>query len=880
MKIQISLALGIVLLMLLSESTVAQAYRNAIDPDNYKGDFRELSRQIDMFYDSATGSNKGGFKQWKRMEWFAIHHLDENGKLANIPENNMNGIAQSNKLSATNSRMSHTGDWVNLGHSSTPGTMAQQGRVNTVAFDPVNSSIVYAGAAGGGIWKSFNNGQTWTNLTVDLPILGISDIVVAPAPNNNIVYALTGDVVFANIYLHYSIGIIKSYDGGITWVRTNLTSTVDQQLGGNKLLMSPANQNVLLTASTDGIYRTMNGGDTWTQIVSGANVNDMEYKPNDPNTLYFTAIGVDSLYTMNLTTQVLSVTMINTTTPCDRMMVEVTPDNSNVVYVLAGPGYVSGGMNLFNGLFKSSNSGASFSMISNACVNNGDLFNSARSISFYANTILVDPNEENTVIAGGLNLFRSTDGGINLQQVTSNSIHSDQHNLKRNPLNGDLWLCNDGGVYRSTDNGNTWNDRSDGLVITEYYRISGTGYLDDLVLCGSQDNGHFLIDASGNFQSVLGGDGMDNYFNSFDNTIAYACQQNGGLKKSLNYGLSFGNSSLPNSGNANFYPWITPIVQHPPQYIPPFWINTDVIYVYSLNGIMRSTDGFSWTNIGPTGNGQVLNSLCPSMAIGAAADGSTNLYISNGNSFWVCFNPLDNTPTWNLFSVPINNNTYISAMAVNPAVRTEIWITISGYLDGTKVFRSQNSGVTWSNLSLSLPNTPVYSIVFANNANSPSGAVYVGTEIGVFYTDDGIPDWVPFSNGLPHVPVTDMSMNYFTGELKCATYGRGIWESDVYQVCPSLVLLDYDINQGQYSYESSGLLQANHFISGGLGTNVHMKAANKVKLVNGFRADANTYVRVSIGACGSGVIELTDDDTRSASMTESIKVKALKADGH
>lgn len=127
MKIQISLALGIVLLMLLSESTVAQAYRNAIDPDNYKGDFRELSRQIDMFYDSATGSNKGGFKQWKRMEWFAIHHLDENGKLANIPENNMNGIAQSNKLSAINSRMSHTGDWVNLGHSSTPGTMAQQG---------------------------------------------------------------------------------------------------------------------------------------------------------------------------------------------------------------------------------------------------------------------------------------------------------------------------------------------------------------------------------------------------------------------------------------------------------------------------------------------------------------------------------------------------------------------------------------------------------------------------------------------------------------------------------------------------------------------------------------------------------------------------------
>ncbi len=880
MRIQRRLATGIIALMLFSDFALAQPYLKAIKQEIHEGNFLQLANKIDMFYDTATGSNIGGYKQWKRMEWFAIHHLDEKGQLRNIPVKNMDGIAEMNQLSPGDNRMSPTGEWVNLGHSSTPGSTAQQGRVNTVAFDPVNSSIVYAGAAGGGIWKSFNSGGSWTNLTIDLPILGIADIVVAPAPNNNIVYALTGDVVLANVYFHNSIGVIKSYDGGITWARTTQMSTLDQQLGGNKLMINPANQNEVLTALSDGIYRTTNGGNTWTQIVSGANVNDMEYKPGDPNTLYFTAIGVDSLYIMNMITLTFSVTMINTTTPCDRMVIEVTPDNPNAVYLLAGPGYVSGGMNLFNGLFKSSDSGASFVMMSNACMNNGDLFNSARSISFYANTMIIDPNEENNVIVGGLNLFRSTDGGINLSQITSNSIHSDQHNLKRNPLNGELWLCNDGGVYRSTDNGITWNDRSDGLTINEYYRISGTGYLDDLVLCGSQDNGHFLIDASGNFQSVLGGDGMDNYFNSFDNTIAYACQQNGGLKKSLNYGVSFGNSSLPNSGNANFYPWITPIVQHPPQYIPPFWINTDVIYVYSLNGIMRSTDGVYWTNIGPTGNGQVQNSKCPSMAVCSASDGTTNLYISNGNSFWVCFNPLDAVPTWNLFSVPIDVNTYISAMAVNPANRTEIWITISGYIGGTKVFRSQNSGLTWSNLSLSLPNTPVYSIVFANNTNSPSGAVYVGTEIGVFYTDDNIPDWVPFSNGLPHVPVTDLIVNYFLGELKAATYGRGIWASDLYQTCPSLVLLDFDINQGQYNFESSSLINANHFITGGLGTNVHLKAANQVKLVNGFRAYADTRVKITIGACGSGVVNLTGDPATFNEIAQSVKVKALKKESN
>ncbi len=429
MRMYIRLTMGAILWTILSEYSIGQAYLKSVNPDDYKGNFPGLARQIDMFYDTAKGNNIGGYKQWKRTEWFAMHHLDEKGGPGNIPTQNSDGIAQMKQLASANNRMSPTGEWVNLGHESTPGVTAQQGRVNTVAFDPANSDIIYAGAAGGGIWKSYDNGLSWTNLTVDLPILGIADIVVAPAPNNNIVYALTGDVVSANVYIHQSIGVIKSYDGGITWARTNLTSTLDEQLGGNKLLMNTTNQNDLVTAASDGIYRTLNGGATWTQIVTGANVNDMEYKPNDPNTLYFTALGVDSLYIMDMTTQTFTTTIINTTTASDRMTIGVTADNPNAVYLLAGPGYVSSGMNLFNGLFYSGDSGASFIMRSNGCANNGDLFNSARNISWYANTLLVDPNDENIVMVGGLNLFRSTDGGVNLVQVTSTAIHADQHNL-------------------------------------------------------------------------------------------------------------------------------------------------------------------------------------------------------------------------------------------------------------------------------------------------------------------------------------------------------------------------------------------------------------------------------------------------------------------
>ncbi|MEO5581873.1 MAG: hypothetical protein ABIR66_04230, partial [Saprospiraceae bacterium] len=418
---------------------------------------------------------------------------------------------------------------------------------------------------------------------------------------------------------------------------------------------------------------------------------------------------------------------------------------------------------------------------------------------------------------------------------------------------------------------------SNGLVINEYYRISGTNNASDLLIGGTQDNGQFLRNSAGNFQWVLGGDGMDNYFNSFDNNIVYASSQNGGLRVSSNAGMSFTLTFLTNAGNSAFYPWITPFVQHPPHFNFPFWENTDVIYVYSLNGIMRCTDGFTWININPTGIGIAAGATSPSMVIGSD-DGGVNvsLYISNGNNFWISTNSISANPTWTSRPLPISATTFISSMAVNPANRNEVWATISGYQSGVKVFRTTDAGVTWTNLSLSLPNIPIYSIVFANNSNNPTGAVYVGSEIGVFYTDDGIPDWVPFTNRLPHVPVTDLQLNYSNGTLKAATYGRGIWQTDLYATCPSLVLVDYDINQGQYNFESSNVLYAYKDIVGGIGTNVTMKAANQIKLQNGFKAFADSHVKLSIGACGSGVLGIANSTSPNMDPKNPMKITKAK----
>ncbi|MFZ1676282.1 MAG: 3-coathanger stack domain-containing protein [Saprospiraceae bacterium] len=863
MKMRISFLMGIALLLIIPKWSTAQAYVKAVNPDSYNGNFRELAKKIDMFYDTATGSNRGGYKLWKRGEWFAMHHLDENGKLGNYLQRNIEIVDETNLAAKENYRMAATGAWINIGHSSIPGSEAKMGRVNSVAFDPVNSAIIYVASAAGGIWKSTNNGDTWTNLTIDLPILGIADIVVSPAPNNNIVYALTGDLAGSgvNIYEHLSVGVIKSYNGGLSWTRTNLTVPLSQKLGGYKLLMHPSNPNILYAAMTDGIHRTLDGGSTWNNIAPVGSVNDIEFNPSNLNILYYTKINDNNFNKINLTTLAISSIGISTFLNIDRMEIAVTPDNPNAVYLLAGPGYLFIGANLFNGLFYSGNSGTSFVQRSISCNDNGDLFNSGSSFSYYANTIYVDPFEENYVIVGGLNLFNSINGGVTLNQITFNSIHSDQHNIKRNPINGHLWLCNDGGVYRSTNSGNTWENKSNGLAINEYYRLSGTNNVEDRLLGGTQDNGHFLRNAGGDFQFVMGGDGMDNYFNSLDNNIAYACSQNAGLQRSTNAGVSFNGSTLPNAGDKNFYPWISPIIQHPPFLNPQSgqWENTDVIYVYSLAGIMRSTDGATWTNIGPANIGQFSGSLCPSMTI-CRDVGGTILYVTNGNNFWRCSNPLDNAPSWTNAPLPINNTTYVSAIAVNPFNKNEVWATISGYQAGLKVFRTLNAGVSWSNVSFAIPNTPIYSIVFANNNNNPSGAVYVGTETGVYYKNDGLPNWVPFSNGLPHVPVTDLQMNYVTNELKCSTYGRGIWKTSVYDNCPSSVHVNYEINQGQYNFEASTIIYAYDNITGGIGTRVTMKAGDQIRLQNGFRANQDTYVRIAIGGCATGPLGLTGNE--------------------
>lgn len=827
---------------------LAQPFTKLFASTDTQPSFKSIAATINRFFDTAKRENRSGYKQWKRWEWFASHHLTSDGKLENYIDKNLTGASDLTMKWGQNQRTemieSNSGNWTNTGYVgvSNGGNTARLGRINCFAFDPTSGNTVYAGAAGGGIWKSVNAGSNWFAIGDNLPVITISSMVVAP--DGTTIYATTGDGFLPTFnpsspYDHHGIGILKSTDAGNTWFRSGPPIQLGDRLGGSKIQLHPNNSNIVFAALSNGIWRSTDAGNNWVQIALG-NINDFEFKPNDANILYYSLMQSSAFRALNLTNFTTTITNLSTARTITRFEIAVSPANNNAVYLLVGPGYTGGGAGtpngtaMYNGVYYSNDAGVSFTKRND----NLDVFALNADQSWYDNVIYVNPFNADDVLIGGVRTYRSTDGGINFSMMnTTNPLHGDDHALERSPVDGNLWLGDDGGIYKSGDNGQTWTSFSADLIVNEFYRIAGYQGNIDLLLGGTQDNGQFRRNNNTNifYGSILGLDGMDNIIDFTNSNIMYACNQGGGLWKSSNGGNSFSVVNTPSGGQ-----WVTPIVQLPDA------MNPNTIFYGSNTGILRSTDGgTNWTNIG---------GLNGAGAIAIGKNGSNfNLYasVTGGNTMVMSSNPTAVSPTWTTITSPTTAS--ISAIVVNPVNKDEVWITCSGYTAGDKVFRSFNAGGNWVNFSFSLPNIPVYSIVFGNNAGNPSGVVYIGTELGVFYTEDNIPDWDPFYNGLPMVPVTDLEINYGGGRLYAATFGRGIWQSDLYNGCPGSLILSGN-SFGNRFYQASGFIETTQQVTGSTGNNLRLRAGQKITFKPGYRSNYGSYLHAVIGNCGTGVV--------------------------
>jgi len=721
--------------------------------------FYDVQESFNDYWENQIIEKGKGWKQFKRWEYFWEQRLYPTGEKINPAQlyiEYRNFIQQNPQLRATN------GSWTYTGNTSVPTNAGGAGRVNCIAFDPGNNNIIYAGTPAGGIWKSINGGITWSTVTDDLPTMGFSTLAVNP-DSTNVIYAGTGDHDAGDTY---SIGVLKSTDAGATWNATGLTFLIQSGITVNKILIDPTNTNIVLAATNSGTYRSTDAGNSWVITLSG-NARDLEFKPDDPTIVY--ATKNNSFY--RSANNGVSFSIVNGTgfpaqTTVSRIALAVTPANPDYVYVLAGKSVSNG----FNGVYRSDDAGLTFALQSDypnilGWENDGS---DVGGQAWYDLAIAASPTNAEIVYCGGVNVWKSTNGG-NFWSIVGHwtgsgapYVHADFHTLEFQASTGNLFAGCDGGVFKTTNGGTSWTDISNNMEISQIYRL-GTAATDvDKIITGLQDNGTTLRTAGNNWKRVMGGDGMECIISHSDSMTMYGEYYYGQIRKSTNGGNNFSTIVSSNGSGVNEAgPWVTPYIMHPS--------NSNTLLV-GKSQIYRSTNGGStWQQLGsiPGGNSTQFVHL-------AYAPSNTNvIYAVKRDAVYVTTN---SGTTWTNVS---NNlpNLYITYVAVSNTDPNKAYITFSGYNSNSKVYYTNNGGVTWNNYSAGLPNVPANCITYQNNTND---GVYVGTDIGVFYRNNNLSQWQYFSEGLPNTVVNELEIHYASGKIRAATYGRGVWESLVF----------------------------------------------------------------------------------------------------
>lgn len=634
-------------------------------------------------------------------------------------------------------------NWMFVGPHQVPASGGGSGRLNCVALDPNNTNTIWVGAACGGLWKSTDGGQTWNVSGTDqLPSLSISDIAIDPVNTQNM-YLATGDKYGIHYMLqtwgHYSAGVLKSTDGGQTWNPTGLNYAMASVALLQRLVIDHANPQHLVAAAMNGLFRTTDGGTTWTNVKSGK-FYDVEIHPSNPSIWY--AADSTKIYRSQDGGQTWNPTGI---TASGRSSITVSKGFPNVVYI-----WVNGS------LYYSGDSGNSFAFRnspSNAC----------NPVGYYDMVLEVSHGDENVLIAGGVEVALSVDGGQTWTQVSTtppstapNYIHADQKAFAFAPNSSTTaYLCNDGGLFKTTNRCTSFTDLSNGLDIKQYYRMSSSQQNPNVIFGGAQDNGSDKINGPSSSTMVFWYDGEDCLVDYTNDNIVFVSTQGGTFKRSTNGGVSFSNTPVTGCD------WTSPIVMDPN--------NHNIIYV-GASYVRKSIDnGVTWTTLM---NG-VFDGGCV-YSIDVAPSNSSYIYVA---TFGHIYRTTDGGTSWSDITgtLPVTSAA-ITGITVSQSDPDKVWVCFSGFSAGNKIFKTNNGGSSWTNISSGIPNVPVNCLKYQKNTPD---FVYAGTDIGVFFSDTAN-TWSSYNNGLPATIVNDLEIYYPTMKVRAATYGRGVWESDLH----------------------------------------------------------------------------------------------------
>ena len=702
------------------------------------------------------------FDKWA---WYWQQHLDENGYMVGQEKTYTEWRHYLDTHPHTAGKTTSTSsNWIFQGPNTSPGGYSGIGRINTVAFHPTDPNTFFIGSAGGGVWKTADGGNTWAPLYDAMPVMGVSDIKINPL-NPNTIYVCTGDKDGRD---NYSIGVIKSTDGGATWSTTGLTWTPYDYNLARSLLINPVDTGTLIVATNVGIYKSYNGGATWAYEAAG-NFEQILYSPLD------TSILLGTNYVSGYSSQILrsvngggTWTTVTSLVNADRINIATTPANPNLVMAVA-----SNSSNGLLGIYGSGDGGMTYAATftnNSTCTQNllswdmGMPSTACNGQGWYDLCIAIDPTNADNVIIGGVNHYISADGGYTWNIATQwwsslpgiATVHADKHFLGYNPLNNVLYATCDGGVYSTVDpSGTLWNCHTNGMGITEFYRIAIAEGV-PFCLAGAQDNGTKMLNG-GTYTDALGGDGMQCIIDyAAPTSVWLGSFPNGSIDITLDGGFSW-NSISANIPDSNGGDWVTPFIMHP---------TSDNTILVGYNRIYMSADyGSTWAAISP-----VFSSASNINNIVVPYTNTNYIYCVTDDNV-IHFSP-DFGTTWSI--IPHGaSSAQISRIAVDPKNENILWVTYSGYYPGYKVANYNRTAGAWTVATGSLPNIPVNCIVI----DTITETKYIGTETAVYYMDTTMADWALFDNNLPSVIVNDLKINYTNNELWAGTYGRGVWKS-------------------------------------------------------------------------------------------------------
>ena len=729
----------------------------------------DISISAENFFNTIDRNKKGsGLKPFKRWEYHWSHYTKSDGTIA--PASDLwNAWKQKNNLNATQSNNANdTSNWTSLGpysHTNTASWSSGQGRVNVVTVDPSNPNTYYVGAPAGGIWKSTDAGINWQPLTDYLPQIGVSGIAVDPT-DPKIIYIATGD---DDANDSYAIGVMKTTNGGVTWNSAgNITAS-----SMNDIFIDPNNTNVLWVATSNGVFKSTNAGASWTLKLS-QNIIDLKIKPGNTTTMY--AASSSNVYRSTDSGESFNAISITGFSGSRRIALAVTPANPNLVYFVSSKA-TSSTDNGFNGVYKSTNSGNTFVKTSET----DDIFGGTQ--AWYDLAITVSDTDQNTVYVGVLNIWKSTDGANNFIKMNNWSspnsdsyTHADIHFLSF--INGKFFAGTDGGVYVSTNHGAKFTDLTENLAISQFYKISVAQQNSGNIVGGLQDNGGYAY-KDNKWSNYFGADGMDcavnilnpdNYFGFIQYGGSLYETTDGGLTRKGSVGAPAEETGTNDSGGR----WVTPMVSNSKGEI------------YAGYGQLYKLVNGNWSKV----SNHVFGGDLYNIEIDPNND--DNIYVTRSDGF---YKSNDAGKTFTKVALSLLNN--INSIEVSNNDSNVAWVVIN-----SSVLKTSNllSAIpTFTNITLNLPTES--KLVVRHHPGHKDNRIYLGTTLGVYYIDDTLTQWQTFDNKLPNVAVRDLEINEKDSKLYAATYGRGVFMTDITKSLPAddvkLVSVDSPINDSK-----------------------------------------------------------------------------------